>query len=189
MPTRQEDDDKLVASLAASQGVSEEVIRARHRMWAEAEEPLLAELREAGVDIESVWYVRQNRRTPAAALPILVRHLNYDYPDRVMEGIALGLAVRAAERWWPELKTHYINATGPDAKVGLANALIATATPKTADELVDLVKDPRNGETRVLLLQPLTKSKTPATRRFLEDLRTHELLGREARRLVDGTRY
>lgn len=186
MSTQQDDYDSLVARLAASQGVSEAEIRAQHAAWAKAEEPLLAELREAGIVVESVWNLRENGPTPPAALPILVKHLGYDYPDRIMEGIALGLAVPAAARWWPELKERYINATGPDAKLGLANALIATATPKTADELVDLIKDPSNGNTRVLLLRPLKKSKTPETRRFLEGLRSDDYFGREARRLIDG---
>lgn len=189
MIMERDDFDFLVSRLAASQGVSEDTIRAQHMAWAKAEEPLVAELREAGIVVTSVWNLGDSGSTPPAALPILVKHLGYDYPDRIMEGIALGLAVRAAARWWPELKARYISARGPDAKLGLANALVATATPKTADELVELIRDPNNGDTRVLLLKPLKKSKTPETRRFLEDLRSDEYLGKEARRLIDGKRY
>ena len=161
----------------------------RSAEWRKAELPLAKELQAAGYDVDSAWDLKQNYETYDSALPILVDHLDRDYPDRVREGIARALSVRKAQKWWPELKRHYIEATLPDAKTGLAQALMRTSTPDTADELVPLIADESNGGSRTLLLSSLKKSRSPETRRFLEDLRSHPTLHQEAKRIVDGKRY
>ena len=154
-----------------------------------AERPLTEALQAAGYNVDSVWTLKSKYSEYDSALPILVEHLNRDYPDRVREGIARALSVRKAKKWWPELKRHYIEATLPDAQDGLAQALMRTVTAKTADELIPLIQDESNGKSRVLLVSSLKKSRNPATRQFLEDLRADPSLSLEAKRVVDGTRY
>lgn len=44
-----------------------------------------------------------------------------------------------------------------DAKGMLANALLRLYQPKRFDAVVDLVRDPRNGHTRIMLLEPLLR--------------------------------
>ncbi|WP_447406153.1 hypothetical protein, partial [Clostridium perfringens] len=64
-------------------------------------------------------------------------------------------------------------------KNGLAVALSAIAGDSVIEELVGLVKDPTNGESRVLLLQGLRKSSSTAAREALAELASDPALAKE----------
>jgi hypothetical protein len=66
-----------------------------------------------------------------------------------------------------------------DAKSGLAVALAATATENVMDELVALAKDRSQGESRVLLLRALRKSKSAVAKRAIEELASDPDLAKE----------
>jgi len=95
--------------------------------WRAAEAPLVAELRDAGFDVESAWDLVNTAEPYPAALPILLKHLSRPYPDRVREGIARALAVRGDAAFaWDELCQLYDQEpAGTDAKEGIAVALAA----------------------------------------------------------------
>jgi hypothetical protein len=154
--------------------------------WRAAEAPLVAELQAAGYDVDSVWDLISTTVPYPDALPILVDHLSRDYPDRVREGIARALAVRAAVPWWPELRGYYIKATGPDAKGALAVAVSVTVTKATLSEYIDLIKDPANGSSRVLLVRALKRLRDPRGLAVLEELRNDPVLGQEVGRTLAG---
>lgn len=73
---------------------------------------------------------------------------------------------------------------GEDAKDGLAVALSVIVTDDTIEELVALVKDERNGDSRLLLLTGLDRSRHPIAQKALESLTTHPYLGGEAKRAL-----
>jgi hypothetical protein len=159
------------------------------------EEPILAELREIGLCIESVWDLVNTSFKYAEALPILLKHLSHPYSDKTKEGIARALAVPEFEvqKAWPLLFDEYCKAKagwgpkGPDdkreyklgAKDGLACALSAAVTDETLPELILLAKDRRQGESRILLLSALRKSRNPMAKQAIEELANEPELEKE----------
>jgi hypothetical protein len=152
--------------------------------WRRAEAPLVSDLAAVGVQVESVWTLVNTREPYPTAIPILVEHLDQDYPDRVREGIARALAVPEAAFAWDELERHYVDrACGPDAKDGLAVALSETVTGETFDQLVDLIDNPWHGDSRILLLHGL-RTGGKRGREVLERLADDPMLGRAANQLL-----
>jgi hypothetical protein len=141
------------------------------------EEPILAELREAGWDVKSVWDLLSSSAKYEDAIPILLKHLQLPYSDRIREGIARALAVPYARHAWPILVAEFKNAPMGEkdgillcAKDALAVALAATATDAVVEELIALAKDRSHGTSRILLLSALRKSKNASAKKALEEL-------------------
>ncbi len=157
-------------------------------VWRRAEAPLAAELRDAGYQVDTAWDLVNTAVPYPDALPILVRHLGCDYPDRVREGIARALAVRPAAPWWDDIARCYREATEHDAKHGLAVALSVAVTRETLPALIDLIDDPDNGDSRILLLRGLKRVKDPRGLEKLEALTTDPALGKQAKLLLPKKR-
>lgn len=176
--------------------------------WRKAEQPLAMELKAAGYDVESVWglfnrkepWNKKERITPyPKALPILLKHLERTYPDRVREGIARALAV-GREGWsaagidmgdaWQTLTSVYRKEkSGTDAKHGLAVAISALADDELLDEVIALAKDDRHGESRLLLLGALERSPTAQARAALMELGTDPELGKEVKAIFRRAKH
>ncbi len=70
-----------------------------------AEQPIVADLRVAGVEVDSVWDLVNSSEPYPAALSVLVDHLERGgYPVRVMESLGRALAVKPAATFWDRLK-------------------------------------------------------------------------------------
>lgn len=155
------------------------------RIRAEAA-PLLAELQATGLKIQSVGDLVGMSERYEQAIPILLKHLLMPYSDAVREGIARSLAVPESEvrKAWPILVEEYRKApmgwgiTAPGdtkefrlgAKDGLACALSVAVTDETLEELIAIAKDRTHGESRILLLSALKKSKSPLAKQALAEL-------------------
>ncbi len=157
--------------------------------WREAEAPLVDELHMAGFEVDSAWGL-VNRSTPyPEALPILLEHLERAYPDRVREGIARALAVRDAKFGWETLTRLYRQeVAGTDAKDGLAAAIAAVADDEVIDQVIGLARDATHGDSRLLLLRALARSKDPQARGALEEFAEDPALTGEGQRLLSGRR-
>lgn len=150
--------------------------------WREAEAPLVEELSGAGFDVQSAWDLVNTSEPYPAALPILLRHLERPYPDRVREGIARALAVRDAKFAWGTLKALYEREkAGSDAKGGLAVALAAASDDDVIDDVIALARDARHGDSRLLLLRALERSQNPRVPKALEELAADAALREEIR--------
>jgi hypothetical protein len=116
----------------------------------------------------------------------LLKHLQGPYSDGIIATIARSLAVPepAVRDAWPLLVEQYkkapikysVTTRGHTkeykfaAKEALACALSIAVTDETLEELIDLAKDPSHGESRILLLEPLRKSKNPMAKKAIEEL-------------------
>jgi HEAT repeat protein len=144
-------------------------------------------IRDCVFEVGSAWDLVNTSTPYPAALPILLEHLDRPYPDRVREGIARALAVRDAKFGWETLVRIYREEpSGSDAKDGLAVALAAVADDDVVEELISLARDPAHGESRILLLRGLKRSRAPQARAALEELSAEPMVGREARALLGG---
>ncbi len=149
----------------------------------QAEEPIVADLRSAGVEVESVWDLVNTSTPYPDALEVLLRHLERGgYPDRVMESLGRALAVGPAAFAWKTFRRLYLTAHGRGEEEGLAVALAASATADHVDGLIGLL-DEASGETRIHLLRAIKGMGGSRGRDVLESLRSDPALGREARAL------
>ncbi len=177
-----QDKDYLARTAAAE---AEREVRAQELR--RAEQPIVADLRAAGVEVTSVWDLVNTAEPYPAALPVLLDHLQRGgYPDRVMESLATALAVGPAAFAWPTLRELYMNATGRGEVEGLAVALAASATPDHLDGLIDLLHEESRGDTRVHFLRAIKRVGGQRGRDILTQLRSDPLFGPEARALHKG---
>ena len=192
-PMTLEEHDALLKSegrydeMVEAQRQRDEELARKEAEWRQAEAPLVEELRAAGFEVESAWDLVNTSTPYPGALPILLEHLGRSYPDRVREGIARALAVGDAKFGWARLVSLYREEpAGTDAKDGLAVALAAASDDEVVDELVSLARDPAHGESRILLLRGLKRSRTPQANAALKEFSGDPVLGQEARALLGG---
>lgn len=150
------------------------------------QEVLLQELLATGLKIRFVSDLISMSARYERAIPILLKHLQMEYSDVTKETIARSLAVPEPEvqKAWPMLVEQYKKApTGQgfkapgdtkeyrlSAKNGLACTLSVAVTEATMGELIALLKDPANGESRILMLSAIRKSKNPMAKQAREEL-------------------
>jgi HEAT repeat protein len=149
-----------------------------------AEAPLVSDLRATGYDISSVWDLVNTSRNYAQAIPLLVSHLARPYPSPIREGIARALGAPPAIDQWSVLLNCYKSENDLRVKDGLAAALSAIADDTVLDSLVALLRDPTNGESRLLLLRAFAKSRAPKAREVLMAFRSDPFFGTEATLLL-----
>lgn len=149
-----------------------------------AEAPLRAELANVGIKVKWVWDLVNTRFNYDQAIPVLIDHIQRPYPDKVKEGIGRALAVPSAISGWNTLineyeKTNYLTEKG--AKDGLACAVSGAANDSVIGDVLRLIRDPSHGQSRILLLWALKKSKRPEAKQTLLELAEDPVLGATVR--------
>lgn len=141
--------------------------------------PLNDEVLEAGIRIKSVWdFVNTADKYPEA-IPVLIKHLSRPYNHSIKEGIVRALAVKEAKgvanktvleeyRKLPKEDPeqpwifHYRWAFG--------NTMNVIVTKDDLDELIEIVMDETNGESRTGFIEALAKIKSPKVIEVLHHL-------------------
>jgi hypothetical protein len=134
---------------------------------------LLRDLSAAGVNVSTVWDLVNTSASYTAALPILLDHLRHPYSDGIREGIARALAVRATRPiGWSVLVDEFSKTelSSERVKDGLAIALAGASDDTVISELIELAKDKRHGDSRLLLLLGIKRSKSPEAKGAIEQL-------------------
>jgi HEAT repeat protein len=149
---------------------------------------LVEELHAAGYPVSAVWELTESGRPYSSAIPILLEHLQRDYPGQVRDRIARALAIPEASYGWPVLVEQYrAEHDNLNGKQGLAVALAELVTEERLDEYLELVHDARHGESRGLLLlglQRLSRRKHSRARDAYVALADDPVLGPEVRRVL-----
>jgi hypothetical protein len=154
---------ELVARLGADTGyLAKEVQRTRamqerHVEYQLAEAPIINDLREAGVEANSVWDLVNWKKPVPLAIPVLHKHLGLDHPPQVREGIARAMSEPAARPFWSSLVNLYRKEADARVKDAIAIALCGAAGADEYDELISLSLDPINGPSRVVLIWALER--------------------------------
>lgn len=165
--------------------VAEAERQARVQELRRAQQPILADLRSAGIEVDSVWDFVNTAVPYPAALPVLLKHAKLGgYPDRVMEGLGRALAVKPAAPAWGVLRELYLRAQGRGEEEGFAVALAASATGEHLAALIQLLDEGSRGDTRIHFLRPIKRIGGARGRAVLGSLRSDPLFGKEARALL-----
>jgi hypothetical protein len=156
---------------------------------------LLADLKDAGVQVVSVWDLVNTADKYPAAIPVLLRHLAVPYSKRIKEGIVRALTVDyAGSDVLCELIRQFREQTDDSAnslKWVLGNAISQAAKPGDAETVIGLAIDPAHGEARDMITQRLprvVKDKT-RLRAVLQHLVGDKQMEKYARRASRGQLY
>lgn len=190
-PSRGVTAEALMAKLAADPDYQRKIQAAeaerqeRARQLREAEQPVVADLRGAGVEVESVWDLVNTSEPYPDALPVLIEHLERGgYPERVMESLGRALAVKPSVAFWDRLKARWLKARGPGEEDGTAVALAACATRAQLDDMIRFLSVEERGQSRIYFIRPILQVGGDRGREVVEGLRSDPLFGEEATALL-----
>ena len=155
-----------------------------------AERPVLVDLAKVGINLDSVWDLYNFPEMRERAIPVLLRHLALDYPDRVVQGIGQGLADKSARPWWDELKALYLKPQREAVQDRLAGALAECAKREHYDDLLAFIENAALGSSRIYFVRPINRIGNRISagqgRRAIERLVRDPVLGREASKVLKG---
>ena len=158
---------------------------ARGQELRRAERPIVTDLHNSGVRVDSVWELVNSSELYPRALPVLMDHLERGgYPDRVMESLGRALAVNPAVASRARLKLLYINARNSGEEDGIAVALAACATKEQFDELVGLLCIEERGQSLIYFIRPILTVGGARGKAVVEGLQSDPVFGKEASALL-----
>jgi hypothetical protein len=160
----------------------EKVMAERKAYLTQAAAPILADLASVGIITDDVWKVRTEKKENAKAIPILLDHLQRAYPSIIRAGIAQSLAVRATRKiGWKVLVDEYRKTDISDdhVKQSIAAALAGASDDSVMNELIALAKDKSQGDSRILMLRGIRRSRRPEARQAIEELANDPDLAKE----------
>ena len=137
------------------------------------QKPLLDELKDVGFLIQDVWDFANTSSSYAGALPVLLKHLQKPYDDKIKEGIARALAVPEAKSSWHILLLEFEKTDqflAPGTKMGLAAAIAVIADDSVVKDLISVIRDKSHGESRILFLKVFRRSRLPVAKIILDEL-------------------
>lgn len=151
------------------------------------EKPLIDEVLETGIRVESVWNFVNTADKYPRAIPILIKHLSRPYHHRVKEGIVRALAVKEAKGIANKaIITEYLKAPKDDFhyRWTFGNTMRVIVTEDDLDELIEIVLDESNGDSRDMFVRALAKLKSPKVREVLNELANDrsEMVATEAKK-------
>ena len=163
--TELENDPAYVAMRRAKDAAHAEIGRKR----AQEEKPLLYDLADAGVAVDSVYRLLAIADPDQRIYPVLLDHLERPYDPWLLEGIGRAFGRKSAHPIvWNTLvellKSHRLEMAAVE---GVMAAISEMAKPGDLPVLIDLLSDRSIGPARVFLVINLMRSKKPEAREAL----------------------
>ena len=163
------------------------------KRWAacvEALVPVVEALQAAGCPVSSPYELLrladEKPRLYLAAIPVLLDHLQRPYPPHARAEIAAALFRKPAELAWNQIVGLYRKELDQRVRGELANVIILCANKARLGEVIDLVRDPKNGPSRLILLTTLQRSRDPRALATIMDLANDPDLIKEIAFIMKG---
>ena len=128
-----------------------------------------------GLQVESVWDFVNTADKYTEAVPVLIKHLTNPYDSRTKEGIVRALAVKEAKGLANKVVMAEYHKTPKDDhhfRWAFGNTMRVIVTQDDLDDLIDIVLDESNGESRHMFVRALAKLKSHKVQEALEQLTT-----------------
>lgn len=176
-----EKDPDYTARMAKKEKEAEE----RILLFRAEQKELLRDLAYVGIQVDSVWDLVNTNKPYPKAIPVLLDHLKRPYLATNLEGIARALAVPESIYAWSELLDLYLS-KDPETEgnvkfaIGLCLSVIATKTNRER-EILELLKDRTQGDSRLAFLDVIALSKNPDARRNLHEFKNDPDLKEQVR--------
>jgi Arc/MetJ family transcription regulator len=155
-----------------------------------ASEPVVDDLRAAGVRITSLWKLYEQPEAYPLAIPVLLEHLTRDYPERTLEDIGHALPFKPSAAWWADFKALYLSTDSNAVRDRLAAAMCNCATRKHYDDLLAFICNEDLGPSRLYFLRPINRignrMRAGAGRAVIESVVRDHILGTEATAILKG---
>lgn len=162
----------------------------RARLFKLAEQPVVADLKAIGLDLNTVWDFHKIPNSRPQAIPVLLKHLSLDYPEDVLQGIGHGINHRSARAWWGELSEMMLSTEREAVRDRLAATLSACATREHYEGLLAFIRNDSLGECRIYFVRPINsignRIKAGQGRTIIEAVVDDPVLGREAMAVLKG---
>lgn len=172
-------------------------VEVRHAQYAEemrqAQEPLLRDLAELGIRVETISTLVSTCEGYSKAIPVLMKHLERSsaYPEVILNSIARALTIREARGVASRLMISLFREDTHDPKPNgfrwcLGNALSVVAELSDVDDLIELIQDTRHGVGRDVLPEALVRfvGKRPDIIEVLESLQDDPDIGDRVRQFL-----
>lgn len=164
--------NELVGKPRTNEEVQESLLLAKQIAIERAKEHqgLTDELAEIGINIVNIWDLVNTKVKYPKAIPILIKHLQFDYSDKIKEGIVRALTVPEAKGLVvPFLIKEYLQL--PNNKKNLkwiiGNAVNVTITKSESTDIFPIVLNKENGLSRQMFVVALGKIKTDNVKEVL----------------------
>lgn len=146
---RTEEESKAIREASDEAEHKQEELAALLRL---EEEPLLADLKERGIIVDTIARLDTGHRYDEL-LPLLIQHLQRDYHDQIKAAIAFVIASSAARPYWAILRKEFEKEKSDKSfyNTALANALLHTATLTDVCEITDILESCPNSASLILL--------------------------------------
>lgn len=150
------------------------------RWYREQEKPIIDALKESGIDVQFVMDLYRNKNIQhEIAIPILFSHLEMSYPEPIRDELARALGIKNVPGLFDRLRESFLKEKSENVKDALADSLAYTATRRDIPSVVELLRNPSNGSSRIFLLRVLRRSRQPECKKILEELKSDPELERE----------
>lgn len=162
----------------------------RTRLLRMAEQPVVADLRAIGLDVDTVWDLHKIPDSRPQAVPVRLRHLALHYPDGVLQGIGEGLNHRSARAWWGDLRELMFDTERDVVRDRLAATLSACATREHYEDLLAFLRDDSLGQCRIYFVRPINsignRINPGQGRAVIESVADDPVFGKEATAVLEG---
>lgn len=132
----------------------------RVRLLRATERPVVEDLRDLGLVLDTVWDLYKVPDSRPLAIPVLLKHLALDYPDGVLQGIGQGLDHGSARAWWSDLRTMMLSTDRDVVQDRLAAAMAGCARRQHYDDLLAFVRTSVSGQIASIFCVRSTGSET-----------------------------
>lgn len=153
-------------------------------------QPVFDDLRSVGVDVSDLYMLYKQPDSYPLAIPVLLDHLQRDYPERVLEDIGNGLPIKPDSAWWDELKYLYITTRSDAVRDRLAARLSECAKRAQFEDLLALIGNEDLGASRIYFLRPINRIGNRMDpghgRAVIETVADDPVLGNEATAILKG---
>jgi hypothetical protein len=139
------------------------------------EAPVVADLKAVGIFVDAPSELCQWTEDYSRAYPVLLKHLRLPHEDYIQGWLARPFARKNARQdYWPEIVKLFretpADKSRDNMKQGLAIALCEMFCKEVFEEYLDIISDGTLGTARVLMLQPLRRSKDARVQSLIDRL-------------------
>lgn len=154
------------------------------------EMPLINDLRKVGVNVSSAWDLVNTPKSYKKAIPVLIENLSKPYHSKNKEGIVRALAVKEAVGGTAckAVLNEYHNTPEEDhfLRWAFGNTMTVIITEECIDDVIEIVLNESNGESRQQFVAALGKLKSPRAKEPLQQLLNDksEVIRKEAQKAL-----